>query len=197
MPAGAGRSSSRGAAHLRSSAAHILSLGLVQRHPHHRACADRRGSNCRRALKARRGRPWDNQPNPSRYTASRQRLVGRQRGPLSSGQPRRLNSYPNLDNFRLSPGQKDFAAPHGEWDCGSAGATSRPFPYPFATRLNQEAIDGRERRRWIASDLNAVMLVLAPNGIEGFRSFANRRANGEVAPIPDTRRSEVPLRIRQ
>jgi hypothetical protein len=73
----------------------------------------------------------------------------------------------------------------GEWDCGSAGATSRPFPYPFATRLNQEAIDGRKRRRWITSDLNAVMLVLAPNGpVEGFRSFANRRANGEVAPKP-------------
>jgi hypothetical protein len=38
---------------------------------------------------------------------------GRQRGPLSSGQPRRLKSYPNLDNFRLSPGHKDFAAPQG------------------------------------------------------------------------------------
>src|SRR5580692_2770088 len=39
--------------------------------------------------------------------------AGRGRGALSSGQPRRLKSYPNLDNFRLSPGQKDFAAPQG------------------------------------------------------------------------------------
>ena len=29
-----------------------------------------------------------------------------QRGPLSSDQPRRLKSYPNLDNFRLSPSKK-------------------------------------------------------------------------------------------
>jgi hypothetical protein len=34
-------------------------------------------------------------------------------GPLSPGQPRRLKSYPTLDNFRLSLGQKDFAAPQG------------------------------------------------------------------------------------
>jgi hypothetical protein len=57
---------------------------------------------------------WDNQPQPPRYAASRQAFrAGRQRGSLSSGQPRRLKSYPNLDNFRLSLGQKDFAAPQG------------------------------------------------------------------------------------
>ena len=42
MPCKGGRFQGGGAAHRRSSAAHLVCLELVQRHPGHRACADRR-----------------------------------------------------------------------------------------------------------------------------------------------------------
>jgi len=66
----------RGAAHLRSSAAHISSasnsssviLVTVPAPTGAGAFAAERYSEAR-------GRPWDSQPRPSRFTASRQRLV--------------------------------------------------------------------------------------------------------------------------
>ena len=50
-------------------------LQLVQRHPCQPACADRRGSNFRGALRQCAVGHGDHQPRPPRYTASRQRLV--------------------------------------------------------------------------------------------------------------------------
>jgi hypothetical protein len=72
--------------------------------------------------------------------------------------------YPALDNFRLSPGQKEFCC--AAWGNGIAvrQEVSKRFPYPFATRLNQEACDGRKSNAdGPLPTSTRSLLVLAPN----------------------------------
>jgi hypothetical protein len=60
--------------------------------------ADETGRFC---IKARCGKPSDNQPHPPRYTASRQRLVtAGWRGPLSPG----ATSFLNASDSRVCRG---------------------------------------------------------------------------------------------